>query len=193
VTTPTDPGQDPRNTPPPSGGYGAPDPGYTSPEGGYGTPQGSYGTPATPPSYSGSPTPGAYGGSPAAASGQLAEWPLRVGSALIDYVAPFIVAAVFFLINDTLGWLLYLAAIGWAIYQAYLGGSTGQSMGKKTMNTRLLGEKTAQPIGGGMGIARYFVHIVDGIPCYLGYLWPLWDAKKQTFADKILSTVVVKA
>ena len=27
---------------------------------------------------------------------------------------------------------------------------------------------------------------------YLGYLWPLWDDKRQTFADKILSTVVVE-
>jgi hypothetical protein len=26
---------------------------------------------------------------------------------------------------------------------------------------------------------------------YLGYLWPLWDAKRQTFADKICSTVVL--
>ncbi|MDQ1539752.1 MAG: hypothetical protein QOH29_478, partial [Actinomycetota bacterium] len=26
---------------------------------------------------------------------------------------------------------------------------------------------------------------------YLGYLWPLWDSKRQTFADKILKTVVV--
>jgi uncharacterized RDD family membrane protein YckC len=25
----------------------------------------------------------------------------------------------------------------------------------------------------------------------LGYLWPLWDDKRQTFADKICSTVVL--
>jgi uncharacterized RDD family membrane protein YckC len=59
--------------------------------------------------------------------------------------------------------------------------------------TRLIHQQTGQPIGGGAGIGRAFVHILDGIPCYLGYLWPLWDAKKQTFADKIMSTVVVKA
>jgi uncharacterized RDD family membrane protein YckC len=44
-----------------------------------------------------------------------------------------------------------------------------------------------------LAIGRSFVHIIDGIPCYLGYLWPLWDAKKQTFADKIMGTVVVNA
>ncbi len=28
--------------------------------------------------------------------------------------------------------------------------------------------------------------------CYLGYLWPLWDKKKQTFADKIFGTYSIK-
>jgi uncharacterized RDD family membrane protein YckC len=51
---------------------------------------------------------------------------------------------------------------------------------------------TGQPVGVGLAIGRYFVHILDALPCYLGFLWPLWDSKRQTFADKILSTVVVK-
>jgi uncharacterized RDD family membrane protein YckC len=34
---------------------------------------------------------------------------------------------------------------------------------------------------------------VDGIICYIGWLFPLWDAKKQTLADKIMGTVVVTA
>ena len=62
----------------------------------------------------------------------------------------------------------------------------------KQMGIRLLRESDGQPVGGGLGIARYFVHIVDGVPCIpLGYLWPLWDPKKQTFTDKIFSYVVV--
>ena len=40
---------------------------------------------------------------------------------------------------------------------------------------------------------RYLLNIVNAIPCYLGYLWPLWDSKRQTFADKIMSTYVIKA
>jgi uncharacterized RDD family membrane protein YckC len=122
-----------------------------------------------------------------------AEWPQRVLSALIDTVGPFIVAALFYAINRPLGALIWLAAIGWAIYNAYLGGQTGQSYGKKTVGTRLVLEATGQPVGGGVGVGRYFLHIVDSIPCYVGYLWPLWDSKKQTFADKLLKTVVVTA
>jgi uncharacterized RDD family membrane protein YckC len=115
-----------------------------------------------------------------------------VQSALVDWFAPFLVGGILYAINKPLGSIVYLAAFAWALYQAYQGGETGQSMGKKMAGTRLAREADGQNIGGGLGIGRAFVHIVDGIPCYLGYLWPLWDAKKQTFADKILHTVVIK-
>ena len=35
--------------------------------------------------------------------------------------------------------------------------------------------------------------ILSALPCFLGYLWPLWDAKKQTFHDKIVNTYSVTA
>ena len=38
----------------------------------------------------------------------------------------------------------------------------------------------------------WICHILDGV-CFIGYLWPIWDAKKQTFADKIMNTYVIKA
>ena len=33
-------------------------------------------------------------------------------------------------------------------------------------------------------------HILDALT-YVGFLWPLWDAKRQTFADMLMRTVVV--
>ena len=42
-----------------------------------------------------------------------------------------------------------------------------------------------------MAFVRQLAHILDGIPCYIGYLWPLWDAKRQTFADKVIGTYVI--
>ena len=50
-----------------------------------------------------------------------------------------------------------------------------------------------QPIGPGWSFLRYVLHIVDAIPCYLGYFWPIWDSHKQTFADKIMHTYVIHA
>lgn len=39
---------------------------------------------------------------------------------------------------------------------------------------------------------RGIVHVIDAIPCYVGYLWPLWDQRRQTFTDKVMKTVVVE-
>ena len=72
-----------------------------------------------------------------------------------------------------------------------LNGATGQSPGKALTGLRVLGERTARPIGAGMGVVRGLLHILDSLPCYLGYLWPIWDEKRQTFSDKIVHTVVV--
>lgn len=148
-------------------------------------------TPPPPPPGYGPPPPG-YGPPPPAA-GEYASWGLRVQSALVDWFVPTLIAGIVFRVSSGLGVVLYLAAFGWALYNAYLQGEGGQSTGKKMAGTKLVHAQTGQFIGGGAGIGRAFVHIVDGIPCYLGYLWPLWDKQRQTFADKIMTTVVVKA
>ena len=38
---------------------------------------------------------------------------------------------------------------------------------------------------------RKFVHILEAI-CFIGFLLPIVDAQRQTFADKIINTYVVK-
>jgi uncharacterized RDD family membrane protein YckC len=71
-------------------------------------------------------------------------------------------------------------------------GRTGQSVGKKAMSLYLVDQRTGNPIGAGMAFVRDLAHFLDGI-FYVGYLWPLWDPKKQTFADKLVGTVVAHA
>ena len=66
---------------------------------------------------------------------------------------------------------------------------TGTSIGKSVMKFKVVSEKTWQPIGFGMSVVRQIAHIVDSIICYIGYLFPLWDNKRQTLADKIMTTV----
>jgi len=75
---------------------------------------------------------------------------------------------------------------------SYMEGTTGQTPGKMAVGTRTLREADGQLLGFGRAFARRLLHIVDIIPCYLGYLWPAWDKKKQTFADKIVSSVVIR-
>lgn len=92
-------------------------------------------------------------------------------------------ALVFFLI--VIGWLVY----NWGLRQ----GRTGQTIGKGVMNVAVFKAGTTEPLGTGLSIGRTLVHVIDAIPCYLGYLWPLWDAENRTFTDMVLDTRVYKA
>lgn len=90
----------------------------------------------------------------------------------------------------TVGLLFALAAAAFAVWNyGYRQGTTGSSIGKSVMKFKVVGERTGQPIGFGRSILRQLAHIVDSLICYIGYLFPLWDAKRQTIADKIMSTV----
>jgi len=122
-----------------------------------------------------------------------ANWGQRVLAYLID-VAPIIILEIIFYRIFIIYLLILLASLGWTIYNRwYQGGTTGQSLGKKVLNIRLVSEETGQPIGMLMAFVRDICHIVDAIICYVGFLFPLWDAKRQTLADKIVRTVVVPA
>ena len=132
---------------------------------------------------------------------ELAHWGLRVGSYVIDYLITFGPAMLLnFMVGPddsgtsaVFGILALLLMIGGGVFVCVQEGSTGQSPGKKALGIRLVREREpGRPIGFGLSFGRRLLHVVDGLACYLGYLWPLWDEKKQTFADKIVSTVVVK-
>ncbi|MFJ6753339.1 RDD family protein [Streptomyces sp. NPDC091266] len=68
----------------------------------------------------------------------------------------------------------------------------GASPGKKAMKIRLIREETGRPLGFGLALLRRICHVLDSAACSIGYLWPAWDAKGQTFADKVMRTVVVR-
>jgi uncharacterized RDD family membrane protein YckC len=196
------------------GGYGQQSygqggqPGYG--QGGYGQPAAPYGAGqpagapygqapygAAPAGYQSGPVaqPGGYAyGAPA-----YAGWLTRVGSYIIDWLPSWILIVIGDMLaihggaGGGIAVVFDLAALGWWIYnRCYQAGRTGQSLGKKATDTRLIGEATGQPIGAGMAFVRDIAHIVDAVICYVGFLFPLWDAKKQTLADKIVHTLVVK-
>jgi uncharacterized RDD family membrane protein YckC len=132
----------------------------------------------------GAPGPG-YGGGP-----QLADWGTRAGGYLVDFGISFAVQFLVGLVDPALGQLVGFAVF---LYFGYLTGTTGQTPGRKVVGIRVLREADGQVLGPGAGIGRGFLHILDALPLLLGFLWPIWDRKKQTFADKIIKSVVVKA
>ncbi|WP_099224732.1 RDD family protein [Mycobacterium persicum] len=77
----------------------------------------------------------------------------------------------------------------WVWNYGYRQGTTGSSIGKSVLKFKVVSETTGQPLGFGMSLVRQLAHFVDAIICYVGFLFPLWDAKRQTLADKIMTTV----
>lgn len=85
----------------------------------------------------------------------------------------------------------YAIGLGLHIWNRYVRqGRTGRSLGKQLLRIALVSEAGRRPVGVLTSFTRDIAHAVDQV-AFVGYLWPLWDAKRQTFADKILGTVVV--
>lgn len=81
------------------------------------------------------------------------------------------------------------------VYVAKLeGGPSGQTLGKRAMGIRTVDALTGGSIGAGRAIGRYlFKAFISANVCMLGYLWAFWDGRKQTWHDKVVTSVVVKA
>lgn len=141
-----------------------------------------------------------------------ASWGRRVAGAVIDALPAWVAAAVLaagylptylgFLRGDlsvlpryplvVVGSLLGLAAFGWAAHNRWSrAGRTGQSVGRRVTKTWLVDQTTGRPVGPFHAFLRDLLHVLDGFGC-VGYLWPLWDDERQTLADKIALTVVVR-
>jgi uncharacterized RDD family membrane protein YckC len=131
------------------------------------------------------------------ASGPRANFGQRLVALIIDVVvlaiALGILVGVAFAIDEALGTVVYLIAIvATFLYWAYFEGSpSGQTLGKRAMNIRVIDFNTGGPLGFGRGLIRAVARIPSQFLCYLGYLWMLWDREKQTWHDKLASTVVV--
>lgn len=196
--------------PPPPPPAPAPTPYPTAPPPGY-PPTAGYPA-APPPGYApyGAPPPANYAG-----------WWQRVGAALIDgligglFALPGIIALfagprqIEYQSDGPSGPGLYevpsegtlaIAFVLWAalgivylVIFCRMVGRTGQSWGKKATGYKIVGSTTRQPVGAGKIFGRQILAFLNSLPCYLGFLWPLWDAEKRTFTDMIFDTRAVKA
>lgn len=151
---------------------------------------------------------------------QFAPWGTRVGGHLINGLVAAIFGvpafAAFFAVPKEItactvdgeaalcelptaaGWGIVVAValaglIAWGVIYSRMVARTGQAWGHKAVGVRIVDSSTGGNISAGKAFFRYLIgHAIDGVPCYLGYLWPLWDKQKQTFADKIFGTYSIK-
>lgn len=171
-------------------------------QGSYGQ-QGAYGAGPVQGGYGQQPAQGGYGGAPqmdnafapTQTQGQLSPWGKRVGNYAIDFIVPSIIINIVAALaggGSVVNLILNLVFLGFVIWNRWIqGGNTGQSIGRKLVGVKLISEQTGQPIGAGMAFVRDIAHFLDSIACFVGWLFPLWDSKRQTFADKIVKTVVI--
>jgi uncharacterized RDD family membrane protein YckC len=114
----------------------------------------------------------------------------RLGAFLIDAIIMGIVGGLLRSILGNAGQALSLLA-GLAYFIYFEGSPSGQTVGKKALNISVVSFTDGGPVGYGTAALRYVCRYLSAIPCLLGYFWMLWDGQKQTWHDKLSSTVVV--
>lgn len=134
---------------------------------------------------------------PAVAS--LATWPARAGAFALDVLVGVGVVAALLLVawsaprQGWLWWLCVVAAasvlLAVAVNRLLLPAVSGWSLGRA-----LFGIAVVQRGGGAAGpwrlLARDAAHLLDTAALFIGWLWPLWDGRRRTFADLLAGTEV---
>jgi uncharacterized RDD family membrane protein YckC len=134
---------------------------------------------------------------PQGPSGPRASFGRRLVGFIVDtlllVISFFVLVGVAAEISEALGILAVFAGIIgiFAYYIVLEGGPTGQTLGKRALGIRVIDQNTGGPIGYGRGTIRLIGRYLSQIPCYLGYFWMLWDREKQTWYDKMSTSVVV--
>ena len=87
------------------------------------------------------------------------------------------------------GVLLYLTLWSWNRYVRQA--RTGQTIGKRRQGLRVVDAQGRTPPTARL-LVRDLAHVLDILPACVGLLWPIWDRRRQTFADKVVGTLVVR-
>ena len=68
-------------------------------------------------------------------------------------------------------------------------GVIGWSLGRAFCGIAVVAP-TGPPLGMGRLLLRDLAHLLDTVSVFVGWLWPLWDPRRRTFADLLLRTEV---
>ena len=81
--------------------------------------------------------------------------------------------------------------IVWTVYYVWMLGKYGQTVGKMVMKIKVVKED-GSPISYSDALIRELTSYLSAVVLFLGFLWVIWDSKKQAWHDKIVKTIVVK-
>lgn len=136
---------------------------------------------------------------PQATPNGAAPWHVRAGAFAIDVLPGLAVAATVALTALTVppgsAWrwlcacLLGLTILLLAVNRLLLPTITGWSLGRALTGIRVV-RRDGSAIGPWRLLVRDLAHLVDTLSLFVGWLWPLWDSRRRTFADLLLRTEV---
>ena len=152
------------------------------------------------------PPPAGYMPAPtyAAPGGNYAGFWIRVVAYIIDAIILAIVGAIIYTVlgvnvgdPNVMSSGKYQGAQGvnFVISIAYFAGLwtfMGGTLGQRIFGMRVVDVNTGQRIGIGKALLRYVGLFISFLVCFVGVIWVAFDARKQGWADKIASTVVVR-
>jgi Mce-associated membrane protein len=143
-------------------------------------------------------TPGARTDEPSPTV-RLASWTARAGAFALDVLPGAGVSAVLALLSFTVPqrgsmWWAYAvsAAVVVLLMMAnrwLLPATTGWSLGRGLLGIAVV-RRDGAAAGAWRLLARDLAHLLDTAALFIGWLWPLWDSHRRTFADLLLRTEV---
>lgn len=128
-----------------------------------------------------------------------AAWSARAGAFTIDVLFGLAVIGCLLLqvwAAPRGGWLWWIALIAAAVVllavafnRLVLPAATGWSLGRSLAGIRVV-HSDGTPPGPWLLLLRDLAHLLDTVPLLLGWLWPLIDDRRRTFADVLTRTEV---
>jgi len=129
---------------------------------------------------------------PSRGVGPRATFAQRLGAYLIDVVLTNVVIYILTaFVRGAAASLVMSFLISLGYFAVFEGSGSGQTVGKRLVGIRVVDFESGGHISYGRAFARNVGRLLSGFVFFLGYLWMLWDADRQTWHDKIASTTVV--
>ena len=137
-----------------------------------------------------------------------ASWSSRAGALLVDVLpgaAVIVTMGLLALASPADGWARWaftgaaaVALFATAVNRLMLPATTGWTLGRALCGIAVrhsAGSGAGSDAGAAVGIGRLTLrecaHLLDTLAVFVGWLWPLWDRRRRTFADMLARTEVV--
>lgn len=126
----------------------------------------------------------------------LASWLSRAGALAVDILpgtailATTVLAALSLPLHGRWWWVCVLigaVVILGTAFNRVLPVVGGQSLGRAVFGITVV-HRSARPAGPWRLLLRDLAHLLDTAPAVVGWLWPLWDFRRRTFADILTGT-----